>query len=128
MKTSTAEFLREYGPVPDTKGVHGVSQIIKINLVAALVAISFVGMAASPPIRTAETVLEPMPAKLETQFALSALPPVLRDKATVYLLNPKKGLPLHHIYERWIEKFEHNRLGLLRDLKNKLEGNDDDKT
>ena len=37
-------------------------------------------------------------------------------------------VPLHHIYERWIEKFEHNRLGVLRDLKKKLEGNDDDKT
>ena len=35
-----------------------------------------------------------MPAKLETQFALSALPPALRDKATVYLLDPKKGYQL----------------------------------
>jgi len=37
-------------------------------------------------------------------------------------------VPLQHIYERWIEKFEHNRLSVLRDLKKKLEGNDDDKT
>jgi hypothetical protein len=36
-------------------------------------------------------LLEKMPAGLETDFALSALPPHLRDKATVYLLDPKKG-------------------------------------
>lgn len=35
-------------------------------------------------------------------------------------------VPLHEIYERWIEKFEHGRLGALRDLKKKLEGDDDD--
>jgi len=43
---------------------------------------------------TTETTLEQMPAKLETQFALSALPPALRDQATVYLLDPKKGYQL----------------------------------
>ncbi|MEO6173413.1 MAG: helix-turn-helix transcriptional regulator, partial [Arenimonas sp.] len=36
-------------------------------------------------------------------------------------------VPLHHIYERWIEKFEHTRLGALRDLKKKLEGDNDEK-
>ena len=35
--------------------------------------------------------LEKMPASLETDFALSALPPQLRPNATVYLLDPKKG-------------------------------------
>jgi hypothetical protein len=35
--------------------------------------------------------LEKMPAGLETDFALSALPPHLRDAATVYLLDPYKG-------------------------------------
>ena len=35
--------------------------------------------------------LEKMPADLETDFALSALPPHLRDAATVYLLDPDKG-------------------------------------
>ena len=35
--------------------------------------------------------LERMPAVLETDFALSALPPHLRDAATVYLLDPNKG-------------------------------------
>jgi hypothetical protein len=35
--------------------------------------------------------LEKMPASLETDFALSSLPPYLRAGATVYLLNPNKG-------------------------------------
>ena len=35
--------------------------------------------------------LEKMPADLETDFALSALPPQLRGAATVYLLDPDKG-------------------------------------
>jgi hypothetical protein len=36
-------------------------------------------------------LLEKMPPDLETDYALSALPPDLRDGATVYLLDPKKG-------------------------------------
>ena len=32
--------------------------------------------------------LEPMPRALEVRFALSALPPSLRDGATVYVLEP----------------------------------------
>ena len=35
--------------------------------------------------------LEKMPESLETDFALSALPPHLRDGASIYLLDPKKG-------------------------------------
>ena len=35
--------------------------------------------------------IEPLPRDLEIQLALSALPPHLRDKATVYVLNPDKG-------------------------------------
>ena len=35
-----------------------------------------------------------MPAKLETQFALSALPPAMRDQATVYVLDPNTGYQL----------------------------------
>ena len=38
------------------------------------------------------------------------------------------AVPLHEIYERWIGKFERSRLGTLRKLKRKLEGDDDDKT
>jgi hypothetical protein len=35
--------------------------------------------------------VEPLPRDLETELALSALPPHLRDNATVYVLNPAKG-------------------------------------
>ena len=35
--------------------------------------------------------VEPLPRDLEIQLALSALPPHLRDNATVYVLNPDKG-------------------------------------
>src|SRR5579863_3989702 len=34
---------------------------------------------------------DPLPRDLEIQLALSALPPHLRDNATVYVLNPDKG-------------------------------------
>ena len=35
--------------------------------------------------------LEKMPVGLETDYALSALPPHLRSEATVYLLDPQRG-------------------------------------
>jgi len=35
--------------------------------------------------------IEPLPRDLEIQLAQSALPPYLRDNATVYVLNPEKG-------------------------------------
>src|ERR1700716_756155 len=35
--------------------------------------------------------IEPLPRDLEIQLALSALPPHLRDNATIYALNPDKG-------------------------------------
>ena len=35
--------------------------------------------------------IEPLPRDLEIQLALSALPPHLRDNATIYVLNPEKG-------------------------------------
>lgn len=37
---------------------------------------------------------EPLPHDLEIELALSSLPPHLRDKATVYVLNPAKGFEL----------------------------------
>ena len=41
--------------------------------------------------QAASTTLEQMPPRLETQYALSALPPAMRDQATVYLFDPKSG-------------------------------------
>ena len=49
---------------------------------------------------------------------------VWRGREKLHYLNP---VPLHEIYERWIEKFERNRLGVLRDLKKRLEDDDNDK-
>ncbi len=66
---------------------------VRIKLALAMITISLIGILA-PPSQAAETTIEQMPAKLETRFALSALPPVLRDQATVYLLDPKKGYRL----------------------------------
>ena len=40
--------------------------------------------------------IEPLPRDLEIQLALSALPPHLRDNATVYVLNPEKGFEVAH--------------------------------
>jgi hypothetical protein len=51
-------------------------------------------MTAAPPGRATETTIEQMPATLETRFALSAVPPGLRGRATVYLLDPRKGYHL----------------------------------
>jgi hypothetical protein len=58
--------------------------------ITALVASGLMGMAAAMPVHAAAT-LDRMPAALETQYALSAAPPAMRAKATVYLLDPQKG-------------------------------------
>jgi DNA-binding transcriptional ArsR family regulator len=50
---------------------------------------------------------------------------VWRGREKLHYLNP---VPLHEISERWIDKFERNRLGALRNLKKRLESDDDDKT
>jgi hypothetical protein len=66
----------------------------KIKWLAAFAALGLAGLASggSPP--TTDTTLEAMPARLETQFALSAVPPALRERASVYLLDPNKGYAL----------------------------------
>ena len=50
---------------------------------------------------------------------------VWQGREKLHYLNP---VPLYEIQERWIGKFERNRLGALRDLKRQLEGDDHDKT
>lgn len=44
--------------------------------------------------QTPGTSIEQMPEELETRWALSALPPVMRDEATVFLLDPARGYRL----------------------------------
>ena len=50
---------------------------------------------------------------------------VWQGREKLHYLNP---VPLFEIHTRWIAKFERSRLGALRDLKKKLEGDDNDKT
>ena len=50
---------------------------------------------------------------------------VWHGRKKLHYLNP---VPLHAVYSRWVQKFERNRLDVLLDLKNQLEGNDDEKT
>lgn len=68
----------------------------KIQILTLIVALLFcLNVSAaekkSPGMRTAIT---PLPRDLEIQLALSALPPNLRDNATVYVLNPAKGFEI----------------------------------
>jgi DNA-binding transcriptional ArsR family regulator len=42
-----------------------------------------------------------------------------RGREKLHFINP---VPLHDIYERWVRKFETQRLGALHALKSKLEG------
>lgn len=43
---------------------------------------------------------------------------VRRGREKLHFINP---VPLHEVYERWVRKFEHQRLSLLHDLKQELE-------
>ena len=49
---------------------------------------------------------------------------VWQGREKLHHLNP---VLLHEIYTRWIEKFEHKRLGVLRKLKKQLEGEPDER-
>ena len=49
---------------------------------------------------------------------------VWQGREKLHYLNP---VPLHEIYARWIEKFEHGRLEALRTLRKRLERDDDEK-
>jgi hypothetical protein len=65
----------------------------KVQTIAVILALLF---SLTVSAQTNQTVkgtnkLAPLPRDLEIQLALSALPPHLRDNATVYVLNPDKG-------------------------------------
>jgi hypothetical protein len=65
----------------------------KVQIIALIAGLLF-SLAASAQNKTDLKVMrkiEPLPRDLEIQLALSALPPHLRDNATVYVLNPDKG-------------------------------------
>jgi len=67
---------------------------MKIKRIPVLAAMSLAGMVAAPPGRATETTIEQMPAGLEARLALSAVPPGLRNQATVHLLYPATGYHL----------------------------------
>lgn len=46
---------------------------------------------------------------------------VRRGREKRHFINP---VPLQEVYERWVRKFEQQRLSLLHDLKQEIEGND----
>jgi len=51
---------------------------------------------AGPTRDTANVKLEKMPESLEVRFALSAIPPHLRERATTYTLDPSTGYVVNH--------------------------------
>ncbi|WP_312784461.1 helix-turn-helix domain-containing protein [Brevundimonas sp.] len=56
---------------------------------------------------------------LEILEAANLVSTVKRGREKLHFINP---VPLHEVYERWVRKFEHQRLSLLHDLKIELEG------
>src|SRR5712671_6188248 len=69
------------------------AQMTKVQTIAVILALIFSVTAVAHSQQTARGAnkIEPLPRDLEIQLALSALPPHLRDNATVYVLNPDKG-------------------------------------
>ena len=65
-------------------------KVLTIGLIVALLG-SPAGTAQNKPTSGGMKKIESLPRDLEIQLALSALPPHLRDNATVYVLNPDKG-------------------------------------
>ena len=61
---------------------------------SVLLGASVAAASAGSPSEDPHGALEPMPRSLEVRFALSALPPTLRDGATVYVLDTSKGYVL----------------------------------
>ena len=47
---------------------------------------------------------------------------VKRGREKLHFINP---VPLHEVYERWVRKFERQRLELLHELKRDLEGDNE---
>jgi len=56
---------------------------------------------------------------LEILEAANLISTARRGREKLHFLNP---VPLHDIYERWVRKFEREKLRLLHDLKRELEG------
>jgi hypothetical protein len=68
----------------------------KKNPVITLFFVAWLASTHSYAQTSSDSQLEKMPADLETDYALSALPPHLRQEATVYLTDPKTGFYIGH--------------------------------
>src|SRR3954470_5060487 len=68
----------------------------KVQTVAIIVSLFFALAASGQTTESSKGTkrIEALPRDLEIQLALSALPPHLRDSATVYVLNPDKGFEM----------------------------------
>jgi DNA-binding transcriptional ArsR family regulator len=55
---------------------------------------------------------------LEILEAANLVSTVKRGREKLHFINP---VPIHEVYERWVRKFERQRLSLLHDLKTQLE-------
>src|SRR5258706_4377223 len=86
---SGAVVLRQRCHFALTKG----SQMRKVQTITVIAGLLFSLIASAQNKQTAHGTnqLEPLPRGLEIQLALSALPPHLRDNATVYVLRPDMG-------------------------------------
>ena len=56
---------------------------------------------------------------LEILEAANLVTSVKQGRERRHFINP---VPIHEVYERWVRKFERERLSLLHDLKTQLEG------
>ena len=56
---------------------------------------------------------------LELLEAANLVSAVRRGREKLHFINP---VPIHEVYERWVRKFATQRLSLLHDLKQDLEG------
>src|SRR5512143_1753272 len=65
----------------------------KVQIIVVIAGLLFSLLAGAEDKQTPRAMnkIEPLPRDLEIQLALSALPPQLRDNATVYVLNPDRG-------------------------------------
>lgn len=59
---------------------------------------------------------------LDLLEAANLVSTVRKGREKLHFINP---VPLHDIYERWVRKFETQRLALLHDLKRSVEGREE---
>jgi hypothetical protein len=89
-RTTRAEIM---AVLEDSQASQKEVKMRKLQSMVVIAALLFSLAASAADTKTTKEMnkVEPLPRDLEIQLALSALPPHLRDNATVYVLNPDKG-------------------------------------